>query len=86
MYIISAAPSFQKDFKKLDPNLKDEAREKAALLANPKNHAKLKVHKLHGRLKDRYSFSVNYKTRIVFNYLSKKEIVLLAIDDHDIYR
>lgn len=86
MYIISVAPSFQKDFKRLDPELKDEAREKIALLSNPKNHQKLKAHKLHGRLKDRYGFSVTYKIRIVFNYLSRKEIILLAIDDHDVYR
>ena len=55
------------------------------LLKDKGNHKHLKVHNLHGRLAGRYSFSVNYKTRIVFAYLSKQEIALLAIGDHEVY-
>src|SRR3989344_7945409 len=49
------------------------------------NYKQLKVHKLQGPLAGRHSFSVNYKTRIIFCYISKKEVVLLAIGDHSIY-
>ncbi len=79
-------PRFIKRFKNLPLELQEEALEKIELLKNPKNHSLLKVHKLHGRLKDYYSFSVNYKTRIIFEYLSKNIIAPLSIGDHDMYK
>ena len=55
------------------------------IFKNSTDQTVLKIHKLHGPMKDKWSFSVNYKIRIVFEYESKKEIVLLAIGDHDVY-
>ena len=79
-------PVFVRQFEKLDKGLQDEVREKIELFRNTQNHKALLVHKLHGRLQGRYSFSINYKYRIVFQYLSKNEVVLLTIGDHEIYR
>lgn len=78
-------PVFMRQLAKLDSGLQEEALERIEELKEEKNHRKLKVHKLHGRLSNRYSFSVNYKTRIVFTYISKQEIALLAIGDHVVY-
>jgi len=36
-------------------------------------------------VKGRWSFSVNYKIRIVFVYAEKNEVALLIIGDHNIY-
>lgn len=83
---IAYTPSFERQFHKCDILLQVEAKEKIELLKDFSNHRTLKVHKLSGRLKGRYSFSVNYKFRILFSYLSKDEVVLLGIGDHDIYR
>jgi proteic killer suppression protein len=85
---ISYTPSFLRLFKSLPEALQDEAIEKIELFKEENNHKALKVHKLTGRLKGRYSFSVNYKTRIVFAYTSKKpkEATLMAIGDHDVYK
>lgn len=80
------SPSFIRQFSKLEKDLQEEVVEKIELFQeNPKNR-QLKVHKLKGRLKGRYSFSVNYKTRIVFLYTSKREAALLAVGDHDVYK
>ena len=73
-------------FKKLETELQLETLEKISFLENEQNVELLHIHKLKGRLKNRHSFSVNYKTRIVFNYLNKNEVVLLAIGNHDIYQ
>ena len=83
---ISFLPVFVKKFNKLETALQEEAFEKIELFKDIKNHKQLKVHKLNGVLYGRYSFSVNYKTRIVFTYLSKTEAVLLSIGDHDVYK
>ena len=83
---VSFLPLFARKFNRLGVALQDEVMEKIELFKDEKNHKYLKVHKLHGVLSGRYSFSVNYKTRIVFSYLSKNEAVLLAVGDHDVYK
>ena len=78
---------FIKQFNSLEDGLRDEIYEKIELFKNKDNHIQLKVHKLKGKLKNKYSFSVNYKIRIVFEYtLFKKEVALLSIGDHDVYK
>ena len=67
-------------------DIKDEVLEKIKLFQDESNHQPLKMHKLHGELKACYSFSVNYKIRIVIDYLSKNEVALLAVGDHDLYK
>ena len=79
-------PRFRNEFKKLPIALQDEANEKIALLCDHGNHKTLKVHKLHGQLDGRYSFSVNYAFRVVFMYLSKDKVALLSIGDHNVYK
>jgi plasmid maintenance system killer protein len=79
-------PTFVKLFNKLESDLQSEVLEKIDLFKNPRNHEQLKVHKLHGKLKNRYSFYVNYKFRIIFTYVSKKEAVLLTVGDHEVYK
>ena len=77
--------AFIRQYNKLNKNLQDEVIEKIELFKNKSNHTTLKVHALHGRLKNYHSFSVNYSHRIVFEYISKEEIALLKVGTHDIY-
>jgi len=86
MIIIVYSPQFAKKLNSFDYDLQEEVIEKIELFKDTKNHKSLKVHKLHGPQKDKHGFSVNYKTRVVFRYLSKQEVVFLVIGDHDIYK
>ena len=83
---VNYKPTFIRKLNRLEKELQEEALQKIELFRNTENHKTLKVHKLHGELSYSYSFSVNYKTRIVFEYLSKKEVALLSIGDHDLYK
>lgn len=83
---IGYAPSFIRQYDKLEKALQTEVKAKIALFRDPKNHKQLEVHKLHGRMKDRQSFSVNYKDRVVFQYEGKNIALLKAVGDHEIYR
>ncbi len=79
-------PSFFKKCRKLPADLLDEIDQKIELFkANP-NHPFLKTHKLNGKFEGLWSFSVNYSYRIVFQYLSKTEVVLFAVGTHEIYK
>ena len=79
-------PTFVRQFNKLEELLQDEVLDKIELFKDKKNHKQLKIHKLTGKLKDFYSFSVNYSYRIVFSYENKKSVVFLAIGDHNVYK
>lgn len=79
-------PQFVRQLHKLEKDLQNEAIEKITLFRDLENHRLLGVHKLRGALVGRSSFSVNYKYRILFQYLSKEEVALLAIGDHEVYR
>lgn len=82
---VAYTPHFVRQFKALEISLQEEVLEKIELFKNKKNHRLLKVHKLTGRLYKRHGFSVNYKVRIVFSYLAKNEVALLAVGSHAIY-
>lgn len=82
---ITYAPKFIKNLKKIKGELKEEILNRVEMLANESNHEMLRVHKLKGRLKDRYSFSIDYKHRIVFVYLDEYTIYLLNFGGHGVY-
>lgn len=86
MLTISFKRTFVKQMHKLENGLMEEVFEKIQLFKDTKNHKSLKVHKLHGGFSDCFSFSVNYKTRVVFEYETKTNVTLLAIGDHDLYK
>jgi len=77
--------SFLQQLLDLPKDLREEAIEKIELFTNRNNHKFLRVHKLKGKLKHYFSFSVNYKTRILFTYV-KNEAYLITIGDHEIYK
>lgn len=85
MITIEYAPKFEKAFKKLPKPLKEEVAEKMDLFLDKENHEKLRVHKLHGKLMGCYSFSVNYRVRIVFVWVTKTHAAILAVGDHSVY-
>lgn len=80
------APIFFRQFNKLEKDLQEDVLEKIEMFKDVSNHQYLKVHKLHGKLNNHYSFSVNYTHRIIFEYAKKKSVNILAIGDHNIYK
>lgn len=79
-------PIFIRQYKCLPTDLKEEVHEKIERFKKNPLDRSLKVHKLKGRLKGYWSFSVNYRFRIVFQLDDKKTAALLRVGDHDIYR
>ena len=86
MLNIIYAPVFVRQYKKLDEDLKKEVKEKIELFKNKNNHGSLNVHKLHGKLKDKNGFYINYKIRIVFVWMNNTDAALLSVGSHDVYK
>lgn len=77
---------FRKSFKKLPNGIKEEAFKKEKLFRKNIKDLKLKSHKLSGKLKDCWAFSVSFDYRIIYE-LGENDIVYFhAIGTHDIYK
>ncbi len=77
---------FVRKFKKLSASLQSDVVEKIEQFKDSTNHKRLEVHKLGGKFKGQWAFSINYSDRIAFYYsIDKKTAHLLDVGDHTIY-
>ena len=44
---------------------------------------KLRTHKLTGKLKGLWSFSVSYDYRVIFRFINDRDVLLIDIGNHD---
>lgn len=77
---------FKREYKKLPKEIKKLAEAKEAIFRNNPFNLKLNVHKLHGRLKEYWTISINDKYRIIFEFSEKDTIWFHSIGDHSIYQ
>ena len=68
---------------KNDAELKGKFWEAAETFAKDPFHPRLRTHKLTGRLKGLWAFSVSFDCRVIFQFLNKTEILLIDIGGHD---
>ncbi len=78
-------PNFRRCYKKLSSEIKDLAESKEAIFRSNPFDRKLGTHKLQGRLKDFWAFSINSKYRIIFEFIEKQNVVFHSVGDHVIY-
>ncbi len=78
-------PGFKRAYKKLPDELKFKAEAKETFFRENPFDSRLDTHKLHGKLKGQWSFSIDKKYRILFEF-DKSDVVFLDIGDHDLYK
>ncbi|HSR17291.1 MAG TPA: type II toxin-antitoxin system mRNA interferase toxin, RelE/StbE family [Ignavibacteriaceae bacterium] len=91
MIVLNWTSSYKKSFKKItknDPTLKDKIIATMNMLQEDPFHPKLKTHKLKGILEGIWACSIEYDTRIIFDFVKnqssdKTEILLINIGTHD---
>lgn len=74
---------FAKNYKKLPNKIKLLAEKREKIFRENLYDPRLKTHRLTGKLNGFWSFSVDYKTRIIFEIRSENEIWFLAIGSHN---
>ena len=77
---------FASKYKKLSPEVKLVMRKKQELFFKNPFDPKLKTHKLTGKLKYFWAFSIDNKHRIIFEFLGENVIQLHSVGTHDIYK
>lgn len=84
--IIKVSPKFEKNYQRLPQNIKEKAKEKESIFREDPFDPRLKTHKLSGKDKGCWAFWIDNSYRIKFIFLSKREVLFLDVDTHDIYK
>lgn len=74
-----------KSYRLLEKKVKTKAEAKEKTFRNNLFHSSLKTHKLSGKLKNQWSFAVDNKHRILFEF-DNNDVVFLDIGTHKIYK
>ena len=77
---------FRQSYKKLSVKQKLLAEKREGIFRANIFDSRLKTHKLKGKLKNHWSFSITYSDRIIFKFIDDKEVFFYDIGDHDIYQ
>jgi addiction module RelE/StbE family toxin len=83
---IAFDPSFKRAYRKrIAPSekLQKKFEELLPVFISHPFDARLKTHKLSGRLQGLYSFSVDYDTRVVFYFEGEDKAVFIDVGTHD---
>ena len=86
MIKISFSNSFKKSFKKTiknDINIENKFWDKINIFINEPFERSLKTHKLSGKLKDLWSFTVEFDIRVIFYFADKSKVVFIDIGTHE---
>ena len=84
--IIRYSSKFERSYKKLPLEEKLIAEEREQVFRKDSFDSKLKTHKLKGKLRNRWSFSLTYSQRVLFSFYKDDEIIFYDIGDHRIYQ
>jgi len=77
---------FKRSYKKrikIDSNLKKKFWEKMEIFLNEPFSNQLKTHKLSGKLKGFWAFSVDDDCRVVFEFIGDDSALLIDVGSHD---
>jgi len=80
------SPEFVRKYKKLPNSLKDSAKKKEKVFRDDPFDVSLKTHKLQGKFREFWAFSVDYNYRIIFKFEQNNEVRFYSIGGHSIYK
>ena len=69
------SPQFKREYQQLPDFIKRKAERKEKIFRNNPFDIRLKTHKLGGRLSDLWSFSIDYRYRIIFEFIDERKVV-----------
>ena len=76
---------FEREYKKLPPEIKDSAEKRETLFRKDPFDSRLHTHKLKGKLSKFWAFSIDYSNRILFEFIDDDTVYFHSVGDHSIY-
>ena len=76
---------FAREYKRLPIRTKTIAEKREKVFRSDPFDLRLKTHRLTGKLKGYYSFSIDYHYRIIFEFVGKDTVWFYSVGTHAIY-
>lgn len=86
MIEITFSSSFRRFFKKRvkgDSSLEEKFWQRVEIFTHNPFDSRLRTHKLSGKLKDLWSFSIEFDVRIIFYFVDDTKVMFIDIGKHD---
>lgn len=83
--LIYYSSKFEREYRKLPNKIKTMAQEKEQQFRDNVFNPPLDTHKLGGRLKGFWAFSIDQKYRIIFEFAKNDVIWFHSVGDHSVY-
>jgi len=84
---IYTSSHFRRRYKKLNKEIKKRAQEREKVFVANIFDPRIETHKLHGKLKEQWSYSIGYDHRIAFIFLENGDVLYVDVGTHDeLYR
>lgn len=77
---------FKKAYKRLPKDIKNKTEKREEIFISNPFDRRLKTHKLKGRLKNYWSYSIDKYYRILFRFINKNKVIYFDIGTHNVYR
>jgi len=86
--IVFLTSKFKKAYKRLPKQIKKKAKEREGIFRENPFDSQLETHRLRGKYKDYWAFSVDKFYRIMFQFLdaAKTKAAFINIGTHEIYK
>lgn len=84
--IVHLTSQFERAYKKLPQRIQQLATRKDQLFRGNPFHKQLRTHKLKGQLDGFWSYSINHAYRVLFRFISDREVLYYDIGTHEIYK
>ncbi|MBI4114528.1 MAG: type II toxin-antitoxin system RelE/ParE family toxin [Candidatus Niyogibacteria bacterium] len=78
-------PQFWKSFERLPQDVREKAKKRINVFKEDPFSSSLDTHKLHGKLKEQWSFRVKGQWRVLFIF-DNPDVIFLDIGPHHIYK
>ena len=78
-------PKFAREYRKLAAVVKEAAEKKEQVFRQDPFDPRLKTHKLHGAFRGFWAFSIDYRHRIIFDFVNDSTVRFYAVGGHDVY-
>ena len=83
---INQSPHFKRSYQKLSLDIQKDFDEKIFLFIENPRHISLRTHKLKGHWGECFAFHLKSGNRVFFEFSEDKEVNLLEVGVHDLYR
>lgn len=79
---------FKKTYKRLPKQIKEKAKKREEIFRQNPFNPLLETHRLHGKYKDYWAFSIDKSYRIMFQFLdaTKTKVAFINVGTHEIYK